>query len=278
MRQFEYLGAALSITGALTVCGMVGCSSVNIQKESTGSTQSATIYGPDYHFGVRCQNDFQNGWAPTINTYSQCDAFINTFTPSGETEDFYFNLHGAAGAMTYGNPSETCTPCGGTDSTQIFYLNTHGGVCGSNCAAYAMWNQNTSAYVQNMVLGSSLQAFISYACDTHEVSDGNFANRWGNAFSGGLKASNGAYDLVYDGQTDIGQDFSNYLEWDEETMSGAWVNAVHFNDNSNHPLGASTGQNATDCWNRHTAMTLAGMNGLSAIQGGSIGYYCWTSW
>ncbi len=180
--------------------------------------------------------------------------------------------------MTSGNPNETCKACGGTDSTQIFYMNTHGGVCGSNCALYAMWDQLSYAYVQNMVLGSSLQAFISYACDTHETSDGNFGNRWWNAFSGGLKATNGAYDLVYDGVAEIGNGFATRLEYDEQSMSGAWIDEVHYDDTSNHPLGANTGQNATDCWNRNTGMTLPGMASLGRLYGGSIGYFCWSSW
>ena len=98
------------------------------------------------HIGVRCQNDFQYNWAPTIDAYSMCWQFISTIN-STDYVDFYFNLHGAAPAFAYGNPAETCNSCGGVDSVDFFFMNTHGGIANNdpNYAGYGMWDYYSAA-------------------------------------------------------------------------------------------------------------------------------------
>ena len=40
----------------------------------------AQVYHPPMHVGVRCQADFQNGWAPTVDVYpGACSDFIARF-------------------------------------------------------------------------------------------------------------------------------------------------------------------------------------------------------
>lgn len=270
--------AAIGGVALLVACGsFIACSSAGETPEQIGSTQQAAFIGPAYHFGVRCQDDFQNTWLPTIDTYGQCDNFISDMTNEGETEDFYFNLHGAAAAFTSGNPNETCLSCGGADSTQIFYLNTHGGVFSSTSAGYAMWDNNTNAFVQNMVLGSDLDAFLTYACQTLETSDGNFWTRWSNAFSGGLLTLNGAHNNVYTGIPSIGADVADCIAYSGDAIGWCWIYNVYMDDNSNAPSTANTGANSTDCWNRQ-GMTLANMYDTPKLRSGSIGYVCWTGY
>jgi hypothetical protein len=257
--------------------GFVACSAATDSREQIAFTKQAADIGPAYHFGVRCQDDFQNGWNATIDTYGQCDNFISDMINAGETEDFYFNLHGAAVGFTSGNPNETCLSCGGADSTQIFYLNTHGGVFGSNSAGYSMWDSGSNAYVQNMVLGSKLDAFLTYACDTLQTSDGNFWTRWSNAFSGGLLSLNGAHDLVYSGVSDIGADVADSMAYDGSAIGWSWIYNVYMDDNSNHPSTANTGANSTDCWNRQ-GVTLTNLYDTPKLGSGSIGYVCWSGY
>jgi hypothetical protein len=239
----------------------------------------AEIRHTPLHIGVRCQNDFQNNWQNTIDTYSMCGGnFIPTIR-STDNVDFYFNLHGGAAGLTSGNGAETCNACGGADSVDFFLMNTHGGVLSYNEAAYAMWDQNSLGWSSLFRFGSAgkqLQVFATYACDTFQTSDGHFVDRWSPAFRGGLKIGLGGHDLVYDGNAQKGKEFASRMQ-NGEPIGRAWLEAVWYADNSNHPSMANTGVNANDCWNRAGA-TLGSVQTMPALRDNQIGYYCWAGW
>lgn len=227
------------------------------------------------HMGVRCQNDFQYGWAPTIDMYSMCGQFINTIR-STDYVDFYFNLHGASVAFQYGNGAETCNGCGGVDSVDFFFLGTHGF---TDASGYAMWDLYSGAYLSSMRIGSGgrqAKVFATYACDTFRTSDGHFWDRWGNAYRGGLKIGVGGHDNLYDGNSQKGWEFAGRMQ-NGEPIGQSWLEAVWYADNNNHPSVANTGVNSNDCWNRMGA-TLSSVQYMPTLRDGQIGYVCWAGW
>ena len=241
------------------------------------------------HFGVRCQSDFQNGWAPTIDVYGACSDFISEIQPV-EYVDFYFNLHGAQPAFYYGQAAETCNGCGGTDSVDFFFLITHGTIANNNAnyAGYAMWDASCAgtnppgciAWTPSMRFGSSgkqLKVLATFSCDTFKNSDGLFWNRWGNAYRGGLKIGVGGHDLLYTGNdTQAGTEFAAYMR-SNYSIGWSWLDAVYYANTSNHPTVANTGANSTDCWNRQ-GLTINNVVSATTLRDGQIGYYCWTNW
>ena len=230
------------------------------------------------HFGVRCQDDFQNGWAPTVDVVAGCEDFISQIQPFHPV-DFAFNLHGAQTDFYFGHPGETCNACGGVDSVDFFYMSTHGGVNGP-FAAYAMWDDNTFAYTNSMRLGDSgkqVKALATFSCDKFKNDDGQFVNRWGKAYAGGLKIGVGGHDLLYtDNDQSAMQDFATLMV-EGATIGSAWLNAVYNDNNDNHPAVANTGTNSSNCWSRQ-GVTLGGLMSESVLRDGKIGYYCWTDW
>jgi hypothetical protein len=239
------------------------------------------------HFGVRCQSDFQNGWAPTIDVYGECDNFISQIGASGPV-DFYFNLHGAQNAFYYGQAAETCDSCGGVDSVDFFYMSTHGGD-DSTQAVYAMWDASCPgdqgwpgciAQTPDMRIGSSgkqAKALATFSCDTFYNADGNLPTRWGKAFAGGLKIGVGGHDLLYtDNDTQAGTDFALYMQ-ENSSIGNSWLNAVYYANTSNQPAIANTGANSSDCWNRQ-GVTLGNLMSEKVLRDGAIGYYCWSNW
>jgi hypothetical protein len=233
------------------------------------------------HFGVRCEEDFQNNWAPEIDVYSACDDYIGviqSYYPAYNV-DFYFNLQGAEPAFVYGQGAETCNSCGGVDSVDFFTMMTHGGVNGP-VAGYAMWDQNIFAYTNSMRLGDSgkqVKALATFSCDTFKNDDGYFWTRWQKAFSGGLKVGVGAHDLLYTDDDDSAmQDFASGIVGGVP-IGYSWLYAVYNDNNDNHPTVANTGANANDCWSRQ-GVKLSGLMGEKVLRDGQIGYYCWTNW
>ncbi len=239
------------------------------------------------HVGVRCQSDFQNGWAPTIDVYGECDNFISEISPV-DPVDFYFNLHGAQPAFYKGQAAETCNSCGGVDSVDFFYMSTHGGYSGDQ-AAYAMWDASCPgsagwpgcvAETPSMRFGSAgkqAKVFASFSCDTFYNADGLLPTRWGSAFAGGLKIGLGGHDLLYTGNdTQAGTEFAAYMR-SNLSIGSSWLEAVYYANNSNNPAVANTGANSTDCWNRQ-GVTLGNVMSEKVLRDGSIGYYCWTNW
>jgi hypothetical protein len=257
-----------------------------------GLTMLMTIATPavagTVHFGVRCEDTFQNGWAPNIDVYGECDNFINEIDPV-EYVDFYFNLVGAQNAFYYGQGAETCNGCGGIDSVDFFYMSTHGGVSGDQ-SVYAMWDASCPgdagwggciAQTPSMRLGSSgkqVKALATFSCDTFAEADGLFWNRWGNAYRGGLKIGVGGFDLLYTGNdTQAGTDFAAYMR-NNSAIGWSWLDAVYYANTSNHPAVANTGANSTDCWNRQSALTVNNVVTYNVLRDGAIGYYCYTTW
>jgi hypothetical protein len=229
------------------------------------------------HVGVRCQDDFQNNYDPNIDAYSMCSNFINTIKRT-DWVDFYFNLHGANVAFVNGSPTETCNPCGGADSVDFFLMYTHGGIDPTQ-SRYAMWDFQTRAWSGSMRFGEGgqqLKVFATYSCDTLATSDGHFWDRMGPAFRGGVKIMLGAHDLLYDGDPQKGTEFASRMQ-DGETISNAWLEAVWYANNDNHPSAAATGIDANDCWNR-MGMNLESVRTTAPLRDGQIGYVCWAGW
>ena len=241
----------------------------------------AQVYHPPMHVGVRCQADFQNGWAPTVDVYPACSDFISQVQKT-DYVDFYFNLHGAAVAFQNGNGAETCNPCGGVDSVDFFFTITHGTIANNNAnyAGYAMWDANSIAWTPTMRFGAAgkqVKVLSTFSCDTFKTSDGLFWSRWGNALSGGVKIATGGHDLLYvDNSTAATTNFVADMQ-SGMSIGSAWLEALWYANNGNHPSVANTGANATDCWNRQGA-TLASVQTMPALRDGSIGYVCWSGW
>ena len=269
MRTIRY---KLGCCFAATLAGLTGLTAVPATSPARQFPHAAL------HIGVRCQNDFQNNWAPTLDTYGMCTDFMNTIERT-DLVDFYFNLHGANVALTDGNSVETCNPCGGADSVDFFLVNTHGGVASATQWALAMWDAQSFAWSNVMRFGDDnvqLKVFAMYACDTMQTSDGHFWDRNNQAFSGGLKIMLGAHDLVYDGNRQKGTEFASRMQ-DGEPIGQAWLEAVWYADNNNHPSMAATGIDADDCWAR-SGMNLATVSTSVALRDGQIGTVCWSEW
>jgi hypothetical protein len=237
----------------------------------------AQAYHDPMHYGVRCQDDFENAWNPTIDTYSMCDNFITRMSGT-DYIDFYFNLHGAAPTFNNGDPTETCDACGGVDSVDFYFMSTHGGT-DSTDAFYTMWDQDSSAFSSLMRFGEAgeqVKVFATYACDTLFTADGGFVNRWWSALAGGVKVLLGAHDLVYDGNDQKGTEFTSRMQ-DGEPIGNAWLEAVWYADNDNHPSFANTGADPNDCWNR-AGLNLPGLPYEPTLRDGQIGWVCWAGW
>ncbi len=243
---------------------------------AVANTQS---YHSPLRIGVRCQNDYQNGWAPSIDMYSMCgDYFIPTISQT-DNVDFYFNLEGAQPAFQTGSGAEVCSGCGGVNSVDFLFMGTHGGNWSNTDAVYAMWDYWTVASSANMRLGDvgqQLKILATYACDTFNTSEGHFIDRWYPAYAGGLKEGLGGHDFLYDGNSQKGWEFAARMQ-NGEPISNAWNEAVWYADNDNHPSAAVTGADSGDCWNR-MGMNLGTMQELPALRDGQIGYFCWAGW
>jgi hypothetical protein len=228
-------------------------------------------------YGIRCQDDFQYGWVGTIDAYSMCQNFINTISGT-DSIAYYFNLHGAALTFNYGDPTETCLPCGGVDSVDFYLMDTHGGNYGA-AAAFGMWDWYTIAYSTKMSLGRNgehLKVFATYACDTLATADGRLWTRWGSALLGGVKVLLGAHDLVYEGNSQKGTEFASRMQ-NGEPIGQSWLEAVWYADNNNHPSVTNVGANASDCWNR-MGVNLAALPWEATLRDAQIGYVCWAGW
>ena len=261
------------------LCGRVVLILIGLLSIASGASPSKAndIPHSPMHIGVRCQNDFQNNYDPTIDAYSMCSNFINTIRRT-DWVDFYFNLHGANVAFSNGNPAETCNPCGGADSVDFFLMYTHGGIDSSQ-SRWAMWDFQTRAWSGSMRFGQAgqqLKVFATYSCDTLETSDGHFWDRMGPAFTGGVKIMLGAHDLFYDGDAQKGTEFATRMQ-DGESIGNAWLEATWYANNDNHPSVAATGVDSNDCWNR-IGMNVASVQTTPPLRDGQIGYVCWAGW
>jgi Family of unknown function (DUF6345) len=255
-------------------CAVLGCAFSILACTVAMTTTTMAQATPYWRDGVRCQNDFQNGWLPTISTYGMCSDFINDQNSDIISSVlFYYNLQGAKPDIE--NTNNGCIPCGGADTVDLFLLNSHGGVNSSN-AALAMWDLQTDAWSNNMLLTADhLSVLAMYACDVLETADGDILNRWQATFKSGLKEALGAYDLVYDGNDQKGTEFSSRID-DGEPVGFSWNEAVWYADNSNHPIAVTVGLNATDCATRRQApMTTIVTN---AHLGNQEAWICWSTW
>jgi hypothetical protein len=253
------------------------CSAIAIFVLHIGISQGHDLPHTPLHIGVRCQDEYQQNYDETIDAYSMCSGFIDTIKRT-DWVDFYFNLHGANVAFVDGNAVETCNQCGGADSVDFFLMYTHGGVDPSE-SRYAMWDFQTRAWSGSMRFGDDgqqLKVFATYSCDTLQTSDGHLWDRMGPAFRGGVKILLGAHDLLYDGQGQKGREFASRMQ-DGEPIGQAWLEAVWYADNRNHPSAAATGVNADDCWNR-LGSNLDSVRNNPPLRDNQIGVVCWAGW
>jgi len=245
----------------------------------TVGTPHATAATP--HFGVRCQSDFQNSWAATIDVYTACADFISQIQ-SYWPVDFYFNLHGAQSAFYSGTPAETCDSCGGVDSVDFFVMMTHGTIANNNAnyAGYAMWDSHIVAWTPSMRFGDAgkeVKVLATFSCDTLKNGDGLLPSRWHGPFAGGLKIVVGAHDLLWTGSDDTAmQDFANDLE-NNISIGSSWLDSVYYANNSNNPTVANTGTNTSNCWSRQ-GVTVNQVMSEPVLRDANVGYYCWTNW
>jgi hypothetical protein len=233
------------------------------------------------HFGVRCEDSFQDNWAATIDVENGCSNFIEVIAPNYPV-DFYFDLKAAQTDFYYGDGGETCLSCGGVDSVDFFFMSTHGdnNIASVNNAVYAMWDDNTWASAYQMRLGDSgkhVKAFATFSCFTLYNADGLFWHRWQNALSGGVKFLAGAHADLYTDEDDQAMPaFAKYVIWGDSIGTG-WLNAVYDWNNDNTPTVANTGKNSSDCWNRQ-GVNLDGLLEEPTLRDSQIGYSCWTNW
>jgi hypothetical protein len=266
------------LLASATACSGSSTEETGIVQEAYNNVGSSS---PLYDVGVRCQSDYQNAWQPTWNNNGMCNNFISaigagTWTIFGN--QFYYNLHGAANAIQA--PSDSCFACGGADSVDFFLMQEHGGYNATN-AFWPMWDQNSWVNSTSMSLGDNgLPASIlaSYSCSTMYTADGNFWNRWGHTFVGGVKVILGAHDLVWDGNDQKGTEFGNRIGGGE-AIGQSWLEAVWYADNDNHPSVAATGTSSSNCNFRQglTTWNVDNQNGAGPALT-SPSNVCWTGW
>ncbi len=271
---------ALTILAPAAVA--LGCSAAG-----PGSTEQTFVVQPQdvvshagFNFGVRCQNDFENGWIPHIETYSMCDSFTSTMRQSG-TQSFYYDLkdgpdYTAGAGFTAGSVEETDARSGGVDSVRLFLVDTHANAATAEDAQLGMWAQHEYVHSSALRLGSYAWILAVYGCDAFKTSDGHLWNRWIGAFAGGLKVGLGAHGIVYDDGPQKGGEFASRLE-NGEPVARSWNEAVWYANNNNTPTSATSGADAKDCWSR-MGMSLSGVAAAPALRDGDIGYLCWSEW
>jgi hypothetical protein len=243
----------------------------------------AAIAGPSHprtEVGVRCQQEYQNGWQVDVgdnDVWRRCSNFINRMASSNNV-DFYFNLHGAKPVIETTN--DGCgTGCGAIDAVDIFYMNTHSGVTATD-VRWAMWDQGSRALSSAMRLGdNSRRAMVlaSYSCTTMRSSDGGLVTRWQPIFSGGLVMALGGRELLYSGNAQSATEFASRMD-DGEPVSQAWLEATWYADNDNTPTALASGRNADDCWGRMNGVTLSTLFPTPILKDQAIGSFCWRSW
>lgn len=169
-------------------------------------------------FGAYCQADFQNGWQNALpHVWNTCSNF-NDELDDTDYSIFYWNLHGAK--SFWETPNDQLY----MDNVNLVWTDTHGGTTSTD-AIWAMWDQNSLAVSNNIMLGNEsygLSIWANYACDTLK-NDGKIWTRWATTFSAGLRYVAGSHDKVYSGTTldDVGEDFADELQ-SSATIKYAW--------------------------------------------------------
>jgi hypothetical protein len=234
---------------------------------------------PRTEVGIRCQQEYQNGWQVDVgnsDVWRRCGNFSSQMSQTDNVE-FNFNLHGAKQPLEKNN--DGCgQSCGGADSVDIFYMNTHSGV-NSTTAFWAMWDQNSNALTSNMRLGDNsrqLMVLATFSCSTLLTSDGNALARWIGPFSGGLVMTVGAHDVLYSGNDQSATEYASRMQ-DGEPIGQAWLESTWYADNRNAPSAMAAGNNANDCWNR-MGVSLPSLFTTPVLRDAQIGYVCWSTW
>jgi Family of unknown function (DUF6345) len=231
--------------------------------------------------GTRCQQEYQNGWQTDVgnnDVWRRCSNFNRQISRTDNVK-FYFNLHGAKEPLE--TTSDNCGQgCGGADSVDFLYMNTHGGANNST-AFFAMWDQNSWALTSNMRLGDNsrqLMVLATFLCSTLQLSDGltNIITRWLPAFSGGLVMTVGGHGTLYAGNDQSATEFASRMQ-DGEPIGLAWLESAWYADNRNTPTYMNVGRDANDCNNRGQ-VTLPSLFGTPILRDGAIGFICWASW
>lgn len=272
-------GVIASILTPLLGCSANSGTSAEKGEQQIESVTSDIVSQRTIQVGVRCQQDYQNGWQVDVgnnDVWSRCSNFYNNVRQT-EIGAFYYNLHGAKPALE--RPDTCGWACGYADSVDFFYMNTHGGGSDSTTSSrWAMWDQYSTAYSANMRLGASGRenmVLATFSCQTHST-DAFTWNRWLPVFAGGMVVTVGGRDLLYSGQTQSGSEFADRLD-NGEPIGQAWNESTWYADNSNHPGAIATGRDPNDCWNR-MGTTFDTLFQTPILRDGAIGYMCWNYW
>jgi Family of unknown function (DUF6345) len=250
---------------------------VKEQIESFGEVEQGVVNNRYVQVGVRCQQEYQNGWQTDVggtDVWDRCGNFLNRmswYEPIG----YYYNLHGAK--WGFEEPDSCGWACGNIDAVDLFYTNTHGGADNAN-SYWAMWDQGSLGVSSAMRLGASGRQnmiFASFTCETHRT-DAFVWNRWYPVFAGGLVTTVGGRASLYAGNTQSGTEFAARLT-DGQSVRDAWLQSTWYADNRNTPAQINTGANASDCYARSNT-TLDTLFQTPILRDSAIGYMCWVSW
>jgi hypothetical protein len=226
-------------------------------------------------FGSACQQDFQNGYLPTLSSvWDTCSGFNNQFDNT-DSQSWYYNLSG--GKWWWESSGDEY----GLDTVNLVFADTHGGAWGGS-SVWAMFDQYSYASSSSMRLGdesSQLMVLSTYACETMKYDDGQFWTRMGPIFSGGLYMATGSHASVYSGWTtdDVGADYASDLQngW---LIKDAWRDGASDWYVDNDLTVMTTGANSTDCSNRLNGMTWTSVAWYPRLRDWQIGWYCGAAW
>jgi hypothetical protein len=229
------------------------------------------------YFGTYCQQDFEDGWASTIDqAWRHCNRFNNEMDDT-DTRIFYRNLHSARDEF------ETDNDQNGLERVGLAYVHTHGGSSwGTNKAVWAMWDYWVVADSRDMWLGNEnygLSILASYACLTHTVNDGHAWYRWSRPFKGGMRYTVGSHGHLNGGRytNECGREFADNLQ-DGDVIKHAWRKAVREPFVEQDATAIASGIDADDCHLRRDNMRWQNYGDYPRRRNDNMNHICWTWW
>jgi hypothetical protein len=202
------------------------------------------------NFGVYAPDSYQDGWLRVWSFNDTATGFANRMDRFA-SRAFKWGLRGSAPYIVDG-----ADQYGGTDSVDVLWLGTHGGISDwgdLKQANWAMWDRDDHIYTTQLRPGDGgrqNKLFISYACDTLR-DDRDLFTRWHPVLNAGVKLVAGYTDTIYvaEGTDDIGRDFAQNLR-DEDTIADAWDDAANLWLHPQTPALIAAGRDRNDCRNR----------------------------
>lgn len=228
-------------------------------------------------FGTLCQQDFENSWNEyREEAWKHCEKFNNELDNT-DAKLFYHDLHGAK--LYIEETYDQLYP----ETVDLFYIATHGSVTSDgNASRWSMWDEQTRAFSTAMRLGdeaAGLSILASWACHTHQKSDGKLITRLRNIFRGGLKYSVGSHGTLHHGRdtNECGEEFADNLQ-DGEKIKYAWRDALQEPWVENDAIAVATGETDSECGNRRDTMTWRDYWLPRRLRDGNVVWYCWSAW